>query len=260
MLNRRTLVLLGLAGMSGLATAFAARQAADQVPTGMPVVVASQAAALGQTTELALPKLVTWPAEEALPQGAFSDPGALAGRVLARSVVPGEPILESSLLPEGSESGLGALIGETSRAVSIQVDEVVGGQRQSVQIGDLRRIRIVDDARAVGVQDPRGGRELQPLEQLGEHPLAVALHGDVDLRHLLEEGRLPRLHDRPPDDDDGVAVGAGQAREALKLLDEEDDRTDPDDVRLELIEQPGERVVGPAVERGLHDADIVARP
>jgi len=126
MLNRRTLVLLGLAGMSGLATAFAARQAADQVPTGMPVVVASQAAALGQTTELALPKLVTWPAEEALPQGAFSDPGALAGRVLARSVVPGEPILESSLLPEGSESGLGALIGETSRAVSIQVDEFVG--------------------------------------------------------------------------------------------------------------------------------------
>jgi pilus assembly protein CpaB len=126
MLNRRTLVLLGLAGISGLATAFVARQAADQQPTGMPVVVAAQAAALGQTTELAMPKLVTWPPDEALPQGAFTDTGALAGRVLARSVVPGEPILESSLLPEGSESGLGALIGETSRAVSIQVDEFVG--------------------------------------------------------------------------------------------------------------------------------------
>lgn len=126
MLNRRTLVLLGLAGISGLATAFAARQAADQAPVGLPVVVASQVAHLGQTTELAQPKLVIWPAEEALPQGAFTDTGSLAGRVLARSVVPGEPILESSLLPEGSESGLGALIGEASRAVSIQVDEFVG--------------------------------------------------------------------------------------------------------------------------------------
>jgi pilus assembly protein CpaB len=40
--------------------------------------------------------------------------------------VPGEPILESSLLPEGSEPGLPSLIGESSRAVSIQVDEFVG--------------------------------------------------------------------------------------------------------------------------------------
>ena len=46
--------------------------------------------------------------------------------MLARDVVPGEPILESSLLPEGSASGLASLIEERSRAVSIQVDEFAG--------------------------------------------------------------------------------------------------------------------------------------
>src|SRR5262245_52029846 len=126
MLNRRTVILLGLAGVSGLATAFAARQAAVPVPVGTPIPVAAQAAAAGQTADLAQPRSVEWPAAEALPQGAFADPSQLAGRVLARNVVPGEPILESSLLPEGSESGLASLIEERSRAVSIQVDEFAG--------------------------------------------------------------------------------------------------------------------------------------
>jgi len=126
MKNRRVILLLGLAGFSGLATAFVARNAAEQQPTGSPVVVASQPAELGNPAEMAQLRVTTWPAEEPTPQGAFADPSQLAGRVLGRSVVPGEPILESSLLPVGSESGLAALVGETSRAVSIQVDEFVG--------------------------------------------------------------------------------------------------------------------------------------
>lgn len=126
MRNRRAILFLGLAAMSGLATAFVARQAAEQRPVGMPVVVASQVATIGQAAELAQLRVVTWPHDEALPQGAFSDPSLLMGRVLARSVVAGELVLESSLLPQGSEAGLGALIGESSRAVSVQVDEFVG--------------------------------------------------------------------------------------------------------------------------------------
>jgi pilus assembly protein CpaB len=126
MRNRRAILFLGLAAISGLATAFVARQAAEQRPVGMPVVVASQVATIGQAAELAQLRVVTWPHDEALPQGAFSDPSLLMGRVLARSVVAGELVLESSLLPQGSEAGLGALIGESSRAVSVQVDEFVG--------------------------------------------------------------------------------------------------------------------------------------
>lgn len=159
MLNRRTLILLGLAGVSGLATAFAARRAADQVPVGTPVVVAAQAAALGQTTDLAAPRLVSWPHDAALPQGAFGDPALLSGRVLARSVVPGEPILESSLLPEGSESGLAALLGESARAISIQVDEFVG-VAGFVQPGS----RV--DVLASGLNSPSGPRSAAILQNV----------------------------------------------------------------------------------------------
>lgn len=126
MKNRRAVLFLALAACSGLATAFVARQAADQRPAGRPVVVASAVATIGQAAQLAQPRIVHWPHGEALPQGAFSDPGLLAGRVLARSVVAGEPVLESSLLPQGSEPGLAALLGESARAVSVQVDEFVG--------------------------------------------------------------------------------------------------------------------------------------
>ena len=141
-------------------------------------------------------------------------------------------------------------------AVSVQVDQVVGGQRQAIEVLVLRRGGILDDARAVTVEDPGARRELPSLQQLGEDPLAVALDGQIDLRHLLEQLLLPGLDDRPADDDGGAAVGAGQAGEPLQLLDEEDDRADPDDVRLEVIEQLDERGVGRAVERGLHDANL----
>jgi pilus assembly protein CpaB len=150
-MNRRTLILLGLAGVSGLATAFAARQAADPVVAGTPIAVAAQPAAAGQTVDLAQPRTVEWPPTEPPPQGAFSDPAQLSGRVLARPVVPGEPILESSLLPEGSESGLASLISERSRAVSIQVDEFVG-VAGFVQPGS--RVDVV----AAGLSSPAGPR------------------------------------------------------------------------------------------------------
>ena len=161
MLNRRTLILLGLAGVSGLATAFAARQAAVPVPVGTPIAVAGQVAVAGQTAELAQPRVVEWPAAEALPQGAFADPSLFAGRVLARSVVPGEPILESSLLPEGSQSGLASLIEERSRAVSIQVDEFqsVAG---FVQPGS--RVDVV--ASLQGAAGPRSESILQNVKVL----------------------------------------------------------------------------------------------
>jgi pilus assembly protein CpaB len=126
MRNRRVLLFLGLAALSGLGTAFVARHAADHAPVGLPVVVALEPATLGQPIDLAKVKVVTWPALEATPQGFFSEPSALSGRVLARSLVAGEPVLESSLLPQGAEPGLGALIQESSRAISVQVDDFVG--------------------------------------------------------------------------------------------------------------------------------------
>jgi pilus assembly protein CpaB len=125
MKNRRAILFLGLAALCGLATASVARKAAQKGPDGTPVVVAAAPSSLGQAMDLSKVQIAYLP-QETIPQGAFSNPGSIAGRVLARSVVPGEVILESSLLPEGAQAGLAALLDEKSRAVSIQVDEFVG--------------------------------------------------------------------------------------------------------------------------------------
>jgi len=125
MKNRRAILFLGLAALCGLATASVARKAAQKGPGGTPVVVAAANLSLGQTVDLTKVQIAYLP-QGTIPQGAYSNPGSLANRVLARSVVPGEVVLESSLLPEGAQAGLAALLGETLRAVSIQVDEFVG--------------------------------------------------------------------------------------------------------------------------------------
>ena len=43
-----------------------------------------------------------------------------------RALAVGEPILDAFLLPQGAQAGLGALIGENRRAVSVKVDPVIG--------------------------------------------------------------------------------------------------------------------------------------
>jgi pilus assembly protein CpaB len=125
MKNRRAILFLGLAALCGLATASVARKASQKGPDGVPVAVAAVPISLGQAVDLTKVSIAYLPGES-IPQGAFSNPSALTNRVLARSVVPGELILESSLLPEGAQAGLGALLGKTSRAISIQVDEFRG--------------------------------------------------------------------------------------------------------------------------------------
>jgi len=125
MKNRRAILFLGLAALCGLATASVARRASQGGQTGVPVIVAAVPISIGQAIDLSKLQISQLP-PGSIPQGAFSHTIALSNRVLARSVVPGEPILESSLLPEGAEAGLGALIGEASRAISIEVDEFRG--------------------------------------------------------------------------------------------------------------------------------------
>jgi len=125
MKNKRAILFLGLAALCGLATASVARKAAQKGPDGVPIVVAAVPASLGQAVDLSKLRIAHVPAST-VPQGAFQNAALITNRVLARSVVPGEPILESSLLPEGAQAGLAALLGETSRAISIEVDEFKG--------------------------------------------------------------------------------------------------------------------------------------
>ena len=133
--NRRALLFFAFAIVFGTAAAFLAHRALEsQKPVAAPtaakietvdVVLARTDIPVGTRLNAQHLRTVEWPKEFA-PSGSFAEEDGLEGRVLRRALADGEPILEPSLLPEGSEGGLVAVIDENSRAVSVKVDDIVG--------------------------------------------------------------------------------------------------------------------------------------
>jgi pilus assembly protein CpaB len=70
-------------------------------------------------------QLVSWPKGSPL-EGSFEDPSKVIGRGLIVPTLPNEPILESKLAPTEAGAGVTAAIPEGMRAVSIQVNSVIG--------------------------------------------------------------------------------------------------------------------------------------
>lgn len=66
-----------------------------------------------------------WPKSH-LPPGAFLSVESLEGRVARRTLLEGEAVLESALLPIGAQAGLSPIIADGKRAVAVKVDEVIG--------------------------------------------------------------------------------------------------------------------------------------
>jgi pilus assembly protein CpaB len=132
MRNRNSLLFMGLALALGLAAAFIARSRFEQVsmpgteavPTSSVVIIKAEVP-VGTALGAIHLEIVEWPTEF-VPDGAFGEASILHGRVPRRALAVGEPILEASLLPAGSLAGLGSLIGDKQRAVSVKVDPVIG--------------------------------------------------------------------------------------------------------------------------------------
>ena len=62
-----------------------------------------------------------------LPEGYFSDPASLVGRVLTSPVKANEPIFETKLAPTSVKTGgVAAVITQKKRAVAIRVDKTIG--------------------------------------------------------------------------------------------------------------------------------------
>ncbi len=128
MKKQRAKILFALAALCGLGTATTARNVLNnQVEPILtkPVLLAQEALPPGDGATSMQTHVVQWPSEM-VPAGALPNAAAMQGRVLARPVAAGEPILESAFLPEGREAGLDGLIGKNMRAVSVKVDEFVG--------------------------------------------------------------------------------------------------------------------------------------
>lgn len=131
--RNRPLMLLALALVSGLLAALLAlrylRQQATPIVSAEParssVVVAAQALPVGALITEQDVKTIGW-AGGALPAGYISDPKQVIGRGLLAPIEPNEPIMQGKLAAEGAGGGLGVLIDEGMRALSIPVDQIVG--------------------------------------------------------------------------------------------------------------------------------------
>ena len=133
MKNLRTLLILVLAILSGLAAGYAALQYLSDRPPQIvataegetvPVVLAAGDLSLGTVLGEDDMRVVEWPAG-AIPTGFANSPEELVGQALIVNVSANEPILATDLADAGLR-GLVPLIEPGMRALSVRVDEVVG--------------------------------------------------------------------------------------------------------------------------------------
>ena len=157
--QQRSLIILGLAILLGLAAVFIAnsylsreekRQA--EVPQGMAkVVVARVPLPFGTPITAENIRVVDWP-RESLPDGTFHAPLQLTSlgkaRVVIRPMEANEPILASKLSGEGGRATISATLKPNMRATAVRVSDVaaVGGFVMPGDTVDVLVTRQVTDS------------------------------------------------------------------------------------------------------------------
>lgn len=91
----------------------------------VPVVVAARDIAAGTILAGADMKVARYPSDAA-PTGRVSDPKEILGRGVVTSVFTDEALLSTKIAQEGAGGGLPVIIPKGMRAVSVEVDEVIG--------------------------------------------------------------------------------------------------------------------------------------
>ncbi len=90
------------------------------------VVVAAQKISPGSAINVTQVKAINWPQSD-IPQGAFASTDQVVSRLSMDGAAPGEPILESKLVPKEGQTGvLTYKIPEGHRAMTVGVDPVSG--------------------------------------------------------------------------------------------------------------------------------------
>ncbi|MEI6028036.1 MAG: Flp pilus assembly protein CpaB [Betaproteobacteria bacterium] len=125
-MKSRGLWMLLIAGLAGLAAVvLAARWMQGQGTEQGRIAVANADIELGGRISSEMVRLTDWP-KDSVPQGAFSDPSRLNGRVVLVALQRGEPLTEARLAPVGARGGLSAVVPEGRRAMTVRVNDVVG--------------------------------------------------------------------------------------------------------------------------------------
>ena len=125
-ITRAMLMILASLLAGGVAVWLAASWVSQQASeNSVKVVVATTAIEAGAPIAPHMVALSNWPKGH-VPAGAFTDLKKLSGRVSNTPIYTGEAILAAKLAPEGTSGGLSATIQPSKRAITLQVNEIVG--------------------------------------------------------------------------------------------------------------------------------------
>jgi pilus assembly protein CpaB len=126
-------ILLGAAVVVALVTSvliynWLQRKSKAEIPKMQTQSVAVAAADLSWGTILTQEMIRVTPfLKTSLPEGYFSDPASLVGRVLTSPVKANEPIFETKLAPTSVKTGgVAAVVSPKKRAIAVKVDKVIG--------------------------------------------------------------------------------------------------------------------------------------
>jgi len=129
-MNRNRMVFLAIVALilSGGVTYLAYRVLQSRIQpleVTTKVVVASRKLDLGSRLTKDDVQLVEWPRSTPL-EGSFNDIAQVVDRAAVVPIQANEPILESKLAPKGAGAGLTAILPAGMRALSIQVNSIIG--------------------------------------------------------------------------------------------------------------------------------------
>jgi len=216
MRNQRAIIFLMLSAVCGLITAYGVSlwvksaeraRAASPIATA-PVVIAARDLAAGAAIEARLVDVSEWPVDY-LPRGVFAEAASVADRVPHHTIAAGEPIFENSLLPEGSGSGLSAMIDANHRAMSVEVDAVVG-VAGFVRPGS--RVDVLATLRDVKEQ----GRPMPYARTILQNIRVLAIDQSLGI-HTDDEPRVASVVTLQVNPEEAQILAFGAANGALKL-------------------------------------------
>ncbi len=238
MQNRRGILFLALAVIAGLAAALLARDWLTREAPDVAMTVATESVVIaavdlpaGTTLRERQFDIVEWPREH-LPIGAIGATNLVRDRVTKRALSAGEPLLESALLPIGAEAGLHAMISRDRRAVSVQVDAVIGvagwikpGSRVDV-LATLRRLDwerplsftkvILQDIKVLAIDQELEKVDSGSAEVVSVVTLEVTPNQAQSLAYAAAEGAL-QLALRNPKDADLVQTRSTNAADLIPV-------------------------------------------
>jgi pilus assembly protein CpaB len=152
MRDKRVIIVIACAALFGLVAAILAGRYLSNVEGRSNKIVVAKVNIQLSTMITAEQLTVQQLPREATPEGAFTAPEKLIGRVTLANIGAREPLTDLKLAPEGSEAGLTAVIAEGFRAITVKVDEVVG------VAGLLQPGAWVDVVAVVNPQDQSSGQ------------------------------------------------------------------------------------------------------